>query len=279
MRSSVKKVFYYHADANSLGGFITHPFQKIVPSQASVALPAVGGFATTRTGAFNFEEIVSCRAAYTRVSGGQAAQDAPFTTSVTSVVEGLNILELITAERIVAQISVDHPLDGGLPQISFTGSHFEGLKIGGCAASLTLNAKLQECGRAAGVSPTPIAWPLFQETGAQQAAKLIKSVAEAEVGDEGRWLIERYGWMASGREQKACGPVLCSLVDGVAPGIPGRSYAHVLEVPEFGRLFFAEIVAFPASVQLSMIRAELGCGTGGSMHAAGAMINGSSYPP
>ena len=279
MSSSAKRVFYYHADANSLGGFIDHPFQKIVPSQASVALPAVGGFATTRTGAFNFEEIVSCRAAYTRVSGGQTAQDAPFSTSVTSVVEGLNILDLITAERIVAQICIHHPLDGGLPQISFTGSHFEGLKIGGCVASLTLNAKLQECGRAAGNSRAPISWPLFQETGAQQAAKLIKSVEEAESGDECRWLTERYGWMASGREQKACGPVLCSLVDGVAPAIPGRSFAHILQVPELGRLFFAEIVAFPASVQLSMVRAELGCGTSGSVQAAGAIVNGTMYPP
>jgi hypothetical protein len=279
MRPSAEKVFYYHADANSLGGFISHPFQKIVPSQASVALPAVGGFATTRTGAFNFEELVSCRTAYTRVSGGQAAPGAPFSTVVTSVVEGLNILELITAERIVAQISVDYPLDGGLPQVSFTGSHFEGLKIGGCVHSLTLDSKLQECGRPLGASRPSISWPLFQETGAKLAAKLNSDVEKADDGDEFRWLTERYGWMASDREQKACGSVLCSLVESIAPGVPGRSFAHVLEVPEFGRLFFAEIVAFPASVQLSMIRAELGCGVGGKMNAAHAAVNGAGYPP
>jgi hypothetical protein len=74
MRSSAKKTFYYHADANALGGFIEKPFQKIVPSQASVSLPSVGGQATTRTGEFNFEEIVSCRAAYTRVTGSQLAE-------------------------------------------------------------------------------------------------------------------------------------------------------------------------------------------------------------
>ncbi len=71
MRSNVKKAFYFHADANSLGGFIEKPFQKVIPSQASASLPAVGGHVTTRTEAFNFEEIVSCRSAYTRVSGSQ----------------------------------------------------------------------------------------------------------------------------------------------------------------------------------------------------------------
>ncbi len=72
MRSDAKKVFYFNADANSLGGFIEKPFQKIVPSQASVSLPPVGGHATTQTEAFNFEGIISCRSAYTRVTGTQA---------------------------------------------------------------------------------------------------------------------------------------------------------------------------------------------------------------
>ena len=37
-------------------------------------------------------------------------------TLVTSVVEGLNILEIVKAERIVAQISVEYPADGGFPR-------------------------------------------------------------------------------------------------------------------------------------------------------------------
>ena len=81
MRSDAKKVFYFHADANSLGGFIEKPFQKIIPSQASVSLPAVGGHATTRTEAFNFEGIISCRSAYTRVTGTQVAPDGPWSTT------------------------------------------------------------------------------------------------------------------------------------------------------------------------------------------------------
>jgi len=38
--------------------------------------------------------------------------------TVTSVVEGLNILEVITAERLVAQVSVEYPRDDGYLEVS-----------------------------------------------------------------------------------------------------------------------------------------------------------------
>jgi hypothetical protein len=75
------------------------------------------------------------------------------------------------------------------------------------------------------------------------------------------------------------GFVLCSLVDGVDPAIPGTLFGHVAEIPDFGTIFFGEIIAFPASVQLSMIRAELGCSTSGNVNAACAVVNGHMVPP
>jgi hypothetical protein len=163
MRSQAKKTFYFHADAHALGGFIESPTRQHIPLQASLSLPSVGGHAVNRSPAFNFEEIVSCRSAYTRVSGLQAGKDGSSTTLITSVVEGLNILEVFTAERLVAQITVEHPADRSLPRISFTGSTFEGLRIAGCEASLTLNASLTECGRT-GFSRQSITYPLLRET-------------------------------------------------------------------------------------------------------------------
>ena len=118
------------------------PHKKVVPSQASVALPAVGGHATARTEAFNCDEIVSCQAAYTRVTGGQVEEDGSWSTLVTSVVEGLNILDAVKVDRIVAQVSVEHPADGGNPTISLAGSHFDGMRLGGCDVSPTLNPTL-----------------------------------------------------------------------------------------------------------------------------------------
>jgi hypothetical protein len=159
MQSNAKKVFYYHADANSLGGFIEEPFEAIIPAVSSVSLPAVGGYATNRTKALNFKEIISCRSAYTRVSGRAIAEDGPWSTQVTSVVEGLNILEIVTAERIVSQISVEHPREGSAASISFAGSHFEELRIGGQEVRPRLNSRLMGTGSEADNDSSRILWP------------------------------------------------------------------------------------------------------------------------
>jgi hypothetical protein len=278
MRSKVKKTYYFHAEAHPLGGFIEKPVQKPIPSQASGSLPAVGGHVTMRSDVFNFEEIVSCRSTYSRISGSHD-EDGSWWTLATSVVEGLNILEVVTAERIVAQISVQHPADGGSPQISFAGSRFERLRIAGCDASPAMNSGFQAPGRGAGDSRNPIDWSLFQETARQQAAKLVKGIEADDDRDAFRSLTERYGWLASKRKPGAHECVLCSLVDGVDRAIPGKSFGHVLHIPHFGRIIFGEIVAGPASVQLSMIRAELGCSVSGQVSVAAAQGIGHSVPP
>ncbi len=269
MASTVNRVHYFHAEANSLGGFIEQPIKKVIPAQSSAALPAVGGHVTNSTEAFNFEGIVSCSGAYTRVSGRLLESDGTPSTLVTSVVEGFNLLEIVTADRIVAQVSIEHPADGD-PVVSFTGSRFEGLKIGGQDASLTLNSSLLNSG--AGTSP--VTWSLFQKTGRLQAAKLVKSAQSG--GAAYQWVVDRYGWIAPA---KAPGSILCSLVDGVAPSVPGKSFGHVMDIPGFGKVIFGEVLAFSASVHLSMIRTELGSPTSGGTNTASAVVNGTTVPP
>jgi hypothetical protein len=270
---NVKKVHYFNAESNSLGGFIDKPIQKVVPAQASASLPSVGGHVTHSTAAFSFEGVVSCTSSYSRVSGRHHEKDGSPCTLVTSVVEGLNLLEVVTADRIVAQISMEHPANGGPPVVSFTGSRFEGLKIGGHDAALTLNPSLRE----GGSGTDPISWPLFQKTGRQQAAKLLKSAQNS--GAAYQWVVDRYGWLVPTREPKAPGFILCSLVDGVDPAVPGKSFGHVLDIPSLGKVVFGEVMVFPASVHLTMIRAELGSPTSGGFTAATARGNGGTVPP
>ena len=269
MRPDAKKVFYFNADANSLGGFIETPFQKIVPSQASVSLPPVGGHATTRTEAFNFEGIISCRSAYTRVTGTQVAPDGPWSTTVTSVVEGLNILEVITAERLVAQVSVEYPRDGRYLEISLAGTSFDHLRLGGCDAFPRLNPTLL-CGAKARID-----LPVFRQVGHQQADNMLSRPAAN--GDEFRWLHDRFKWMAGELEEDEC--VLCSLVDGLDGAVPGTSFGHAVEIPDFGRIFLGELLVCPGSVRLALIRAELGCGVSGGVNASSLMANGGTVPP
>jgi hypothetical protein len=278
MRSDAKKTFYFHGDASSLGGFIEKPFQKHIPAQAAATLPSVGGHVTSQTGAFNFEGVISCRGGYTRVSGRHIEEDGSATVSVTSVLEGLNILEIVKAERVVAQVTADYPVAGGFPRVSFAGSHFDRLTIGHADASLALNPGL--LGFAGGPKARQSITPaLFQETGRQQAAKLIKGVKAESDQDALRWLIDRYGWMDSDRKPEKDGFLLCSLVDGVGGAIPGRSFAHVLDIPDFGRIFLGELLVSPSLFRISMIRAELGCTVQGGGSAGCAAIGVRGVPP
>jgi hypothetical protein len=279
MRSDAKKVFYFHADASSLGGFIEKPFQKHLPPQASASLPSVGGHISTRTEAFDLDGVISCRSAYTRVSGRHIEEDGSASILVTAVLEGLNILEIVKAERIVAQVTAEYPSAGGFPRISFAGSHFDRFVIGHSDASIALNSSLLGFATGGKASRVPITHSLFHETGRQQAAKLVKSVkGEADQGDL-RWLTDRYAWMDSDRKPERDGFSLCSLVDGVGGTIPGRSFGHVLEIPDFGRIFLGELLVYPRSIQLSMVRAELGCSTTGQVGVAAASVRGGTVPP
>jgi hypothetical protein len=279
MRSDAKKTFYFHANASSLGGFIEKPFQKHIPPQASSTLPSVGGHVTSRTEAFNFEGVISCRAGYTRVSGRHIEENGSATVSVTSVLEGLNILEIVKAERVVAQVTAEYSAKGGFPRVSFAGSHFDRLTIGHADASLAVNAGLLGLPSGAKALRVPITESLFHETGRQQAAKLVKSAKAEADQDSLRWLTDRYGWMDSDRKPGKDGFLLCSLVDGVGGAIPGRSFGHVLEIPDFGRIFLGELLVSQATFRISMIRAELGCTVHGGGNGSCAAVAVHGVPP
>jgi hypothetical protein len=125
----------------------------------------------------------------------------------------------------------------------------------------------------------PITPTLFQETGRQQAAKLIKSVKAESDQEALSWLTNRYGWMDSDRKLGKDGFLLCSLVDGVGGAIPGRSFGHVLEIPDFGRIFLGELLVSPSLFRISMIRAELGCTVHGGGNGSCAAIGVHGVPP
>lgn len=272
MRSVPDKTFYFQAHANSLGGSLETPNKKVVPSQASVSLTAVGGHASQRTETFNCDEIVSCKAAYVRATGGQSERDGTWTTLVTSVVEGLNILEVVKVDRVVGQISVEHPIDGGKPEVSLAGCHFDGFRLGGSVVTPTMNAKLLGHG-----SVGRIEWPIFQQTGREQAGKMLEKIKDPKRADT-RWVFDRFSWMADQKPgEKACS--LCSVVDGVEEAVPGRAFGHALEIPHFGKIFLGELLVSGYSIQLSMIRAELGCATQGHVGIATPAVLGGTIPP
>ena len=265
---SPKKSYYFRADANALGGFLEKPFEKIIPTLAPVSLPAVGGFATARSEAFTLDEIVGCSSAYTRVSGREnpkdeakdQAEEGSVSILVTAVVEDLNILEVVTARRIVAQVSiwVPGPDSQERPKFSLLGSRFEGLKLAGHDRRPKPYPQQQpdqqqqqppppqsgEGGRA-----DPLTWPDVQRIRLARAGEPAK---------------KNHRWVTSDLSSEKGDDKFCLLVDGFEDTGPCK-----VKIPGFGLITLGELLITPDSVRLVALRADLGCPvTGGASVAA-----------
>src|SRR6266576_1314460 len=100
-----KKRYLHQASAIATSGRITRPFCDLIPTQASLALPIDGGHESKRVENFRYKEIVSFASAYSEVAGSEHGPDGPFDTLALTAIEKLNILDVVTCERVVARIS------------------------------------------------------------------------------------------------------------------------------------------------------------------------------
>ncbi len=177
--------FRHDASAAAFGGFLTRPFSQPLATQASSVLSPVGGYASARVENYRFEGIVSFDLGYTQVMGTQR-QDANgktvYETMAMAVVEGLNILDVIRADRVVSRFASAYTDGTPADELPFMpiGSHFLDLRIAGtrlgassgelqprsdlvqhCTASAILN----NCSDARKArSPHKFALPLFDLT-------------------------------------------------------------------------------------------------------------------
>jgi hypothetical protein len=254
--------YSFRVDANALGGFLEEPLRKIIPTVAPVSLPAVGGFATARSEGFNLDDIVSCSCAYTKVSGMEHRADGSISILTTAVVEDLNILEVVTAERIVAQVSISIPKGSNEFQISLAGSGFEGLRLSGRDNRPTLNLELNAPGSG---RELPLAWQEIERAGRSQAKQLIDSFKARGDKDAEQWAEKRHGWMTFDPPRGNGRNLLCSLVDGFDGEESNGPCGHIVEIPGFGRIVLGELFVSRDSVQLVAIRAELGCPVNGGV--------------
>src|ERR1035438_1157151 len=128
-----KPVHNYYAEANVLSADLKQPLEERIRPQASVELPRDGHYQYRQADPFHFEGILSYKGGYTQVAGHPSSKTAGFVTLTTSVVEDLNVLDVVTADRVVAQISTVHPVHGKgqVPSVTFLGTRFDNLRIDG----------------------------------------------------------------------------------------------------------------------------------------------------
>jgi hypothetical protein len=280
--ATVHRIHYYHADVNALGGHLKTPIAQPIPVQAPLSLPPVGGYASTRVGAYQLEGILSFASAYSQVAGSISEKDGGWTTLATVAVEGLNVHDILTADRVVSQIATEHPREGYEPKVTFIGTRFDNLRIGGYPLEVDLDLGLCSPG---GSDRYPAKSCFDDERFLAAVAEQYRRMADEKslapwVKDRQipNWVRARYTWDNSQAKRQEKGFVLCSLVKEIRGEFPGRAYGHVLEVPEFGKAFLGELIVDHNSFRVIGIRLELGCASHGSGSVGTASIEGRTYP-
>jgi hypothetical protein len=272
MHASTERQFHFHADASPVGGHITHPFEQIITTEASSSLAQAGGLVTGVHESYRLDPVVSATKAYSHISGAKNQSTGNWTTLTTSVVENLNVLEVVTADRIVGRLAVEHPKVGYTPRVSFVGSQFYNLRVNGHPVHPKLNHGLFES--------EPDTFPKQPHTKDEKFLKKVTAHGRKITGakDAPEWLKARHDWVETPKERETRGHVLCSLVEDIEGVTDAKCHGHVIIVPEFGNLFLGEISLDQGSFRLTMLRMELGCPAIGNLSMATASSNGRPIP-
>lgn len=298
----------YHAEAHVLSGHLEHPVKQPIQHHALVVLnDRRGGHFTQTAEDFSLEGLITFASGRTRVSGSPSLKPGHgWVTLSTSILEGLNVFEVITADRVVAQVSTEHPkVDGHVPHVTFLGTRFENFRIGGYPVTVELDLGI--CGAKPDGDKPYTQDPEFLDRVAKQCASIsshpdvpdaVKTQYLAEIAYIDR-LKEQCnapdGADNSGRK-KGSGdpPVKCSLVKSIGKLPPGvRSFGNVLEIPGFGVVTLAEIEVGSKAKStsddsdgyhegtyftLKMFDMKLGCIGAGAVQVATASSNGKTKP-
>jgi hypothetical protein len=267
-RLVVDPVHDYYAEANVLTANLEHPLRDEIKPRVHVKLPKDGHYKFKQADPFRFEGILSYQSGYTQVAGHPSAKIAVFTSLATSVLEGLNVLDVITADRVVAQISTVHPAygTGQVPSVAFLGTRFDNLRIGGHKVEVERSLDI--------LGPRHDDDRSYFEDGEvlDRISKQYETIAKAENLPD--WAASEY---PKGRPAlNGSGQLECSVVSGVK-GAPGTPFGHVIDLPHFGKIFLGELkverepgnpskgVYDKYKFHLTMVRLEMGClakGTG-----------------
>jgi hypothetical protein len=263
----------YHAKAYVLKADLKHPVQTVIEPQALVDLPEDGKYTYEAALPYKLDGIISYKSAYAQVAGHQS-KDGAFSTLATSVVEGLNILDVITADRVVGQISTDHPLEGRVPSVTFLGTRFVNLHIGGHKVEVHQDLDI--------IGPAPAdGKSYFEDPDAlARMSRQYKKILRME--HLPAWAEEQFRWDKAAAETQ--GKAVCSLVNEVT-GAPGISFGHVIKLPHFGKIFLGELCVerYPAKSEtehetyhfhLRMIRTEMGSIAAGTTTVVALDSNG-----
>lgn len=245
------RTHYFHANASAIGGFIERPFVKNIPVQSPTSLSPSGGADEADTANFQFEQIISARSTRSRVEGSFLG-DLP-TTRAMATVEGLNVLDTIRADELVAYISTEYPAqDPDVPKVDLSRTLINGLRVGEAILRVHLDLGILNDGDGKRFPKRP-------------------------------YLLEKSLWKKADKKfDPDKGFLQCTLVEKIEV-VRGKLAAkivgtNIIEIANIGRIHLAEFIVSGNSYELIMMRLELGCPVVGNSSASATHVNGGGGP-
>jgi hypothetical protein len=258
--TGLEKYHVYHAEAYVLKGELKQPVQQPIEAYGRVVLEHTRreSLFTQSVGETNIEGLISFKRGHTRVAGALVKQKtdifgndhAGWVTLSTAALEGYNVEDIVTADRVVAQLSTQHSMvNGHVPRVNFIGTRFENLHIGGYPVRVELD--LAFCG------PKPEGGCSYLQDGGflDRVHRQLDNIVDTD--DLPESLEEKYGaeiayiddlkkrakgGASSGENGYA--KLRCSLVKKIElpieiPGI--RTFGNAIFIRDFGTIYLAEL--------------------------------------
>jgi len=270
----------YNAHATAISGELRLPVAQSIVPQTHTTLPEEGGYFAQRADQYRLEGIISIDASRTHTTGNLSPKkNEGWITLTTTVVEGLNVMEVVTADRVVGQMITDHPRDGYVPKVKFLGTRFENLRIAGNPIEVEYDFNVL------GSKPPNDEHYVLDSGVAGRLSSALDSLKALETLPEE--VRERYNQLSStfGTPQEQ---FECSLVKGVKGSFPGFAFGPYIWVPDFGHFTLGKIVVKHenyvkkspknTTVTLTMIDFHLGCAADGSIPVGTGSNNGGTSP-
>jgi hypothetical protein len=279
--------YLHHASAYGLAVELDRPTRHSVPTQAATALAASGGRGSHRVQDYKFDRFISLREAYVEVGGSYDEDHKMHTTYALSVVEGINIADILTADRIVSRMFVYAP-DDNKQEINFdiTGSHFDNLRIAGHKVDVKLAthifhdhdtySKVAEAHQAATSDPWLLGSKLancedkeLQGLGdTYRALNSMRALVEECRNKKNRPADRGSYWFSPAND--------FDLKTQIGPSeILG--YGSIICIPKFGVIHLAELVVHHHTRSLTMFRVQM-CSSGSGNSDGGGTSGGGTRP-
>jgi len=283
--------FQYHASAYGLSGQYDRPTKHSIPTQACAALTPSGGRAFHRVSNYKSDGFVSFDEAYVDIGGSYDDENKKHTIYASAVIEGLNIGDVLTADRVVSRMysyAPDDDDDKSETSWDITGSHYDNLRIAGHKLEVKLATHVFHqhdtySGLAqAHAAATSDDWLLGSKL-SNISADQLQELENEYSALRGMSKLVAQCKNKKGRPQDQGRYFFSPANDLDLKAQIGTSelehFGSIICIPKFGVIRLAELVVHPYFRHLTMIRVQMCSSGSGGADTTGSGTGGTKPPP